>query len=566
MSTIAPQRASARSAAPGPVPRRTLARPSGRSLTAAVLLLGLVIAAIWSVVDLEIGLNQFERGIANAGQFLARTVPLEWPSLGDALWFSAMTLAIVVLGTLMAAVISIPVAYLSAANTTPGGLATRLLGRLIGVISRATPDAFLALAFAMIIAQGALPGILALGLHSVGMISKLTADAIEQIDEGPRLALRAAGATKAQEFWGGIWPQILPAVIATVLHRADINLRATVILGFVGVAGLGLELSKHLNSLNYREGIPYAIIMFALCIVFEIIATSVRSTLLGVQPSGRSLGGLLARRTGPERPVAAVDPLKQPWTPARRRMAGYSRASVVVIIGALLVISTALPNFSLFVQNTGIAINRMLPPAIGEEKWEKVAEGFLVTVQVGLVATLFGVVLSVLFGVLAARNVAPNATVRGIFRFGLVVNRGVPELLLAFFFIILTGLGPTAGIVALAIGGVGLLGKLIADSLEEVDPGPERALRATGATRTQIFFAATLPQAAPAIIGHILYLFDTNVRASTLLGIVGGAGIGYMILQASRINHPEMLALLIIMVFVVLAIEALSSLIRSLVR
>ena len=564
MTAIAPPRASAPATPPG-APRRTLASPSGRVLTAAALLLGLVVAAVWSIVDLEVGLNQLERGLANAGRFLQRTVPFEWPSLGDVLWLSAMTLAIVVLGTLLATVISIPVAYLSAANTSPGGLVTRLLGRLIGIVSRATPDAFLALAFAMIIAQGALPGILALGLHSVGMISKLTADAIEQIDEGPRLALSAAGATKAQEFWGGIWPQILPSVIATVLHRADINLRATVVLGFVGVAGLGYELSLGLKSLNYREGIPYAIIMFALCIVFEIIATSVRSTLLGVRPSGRSLGGLLARRTVPAAAVA-VDPLKQPWTPERRRLAGFSRSSIVVILAALAVISTSLPNFSLFWQNTGIALNRMLPPQIDEAKWGSVAEDFLITIQVGLAATLVGVILSAVFGVFAARNVAPNPTVRGVFRLLLVVNRGIPELLLAFFLIILTGLGATAGVVALAIGGIGLLGKLVADSLEEVDPGPERALRATGASRAQIFFAATLPQAAPAIVGHVLYLLDTNVRASSLLGVIGGAGIGFTILQASRINHQEMLALLIVMVFVVLAIEALSSLIRSLVK
>ncbi|MFB6489570.1 ABC transporter permease subunit, partial [Xanthomonas perforans] len=320
------------------------------------------------------------------------------------------------------------------------------------------------------------------------------------------------------------------------------------------------------NSLNYREGIPYAIIMFALCIVFELIATSVRSTLLGVQPTGRGLGSMIARRRKADRPAAAIDPLKQPWTPARRRMAGFSRSTIVVILLSLAVISTALPNFSLFLQNTGIAINRMLPPTIAEEKWGSVAEDFLITVQVGLAATILGVALSIVFGVLAARNVAPNDAVRRVFRFGLVLNRGVPELLLAFLFIILTGLGPTAGVAALAIGGVGLLGKLIADSLEEVDPGPERALRATGATRVQIFFAATLPQAAPAIVGHVLYLLDTNVRASTLLGVIGGAGIGYTILTASRINHQEMLALLIVMVFVVLAIEALSSLIRSLVK
>nr|WP_246376365.1 phosphonate ABC transporter, permease protein PhnE [Conyzicola lurida] len=469
----------------------------------------------------------------------------------------------------MAAALSVPVAYLAAQNTTPFR-ATRWLGRFLSVTSRAAPDAIMAMIFALVIGQGALAGVLALGLHSVGMISKLTADAIEQIDEGPRLALRAAGATKGQEFWGAVWPQIMPSFVATVLHRTDINLRVSVILGFVGVSGLGYELSHALNTLNYREAMPWAIIIFVLCVGFEVISSVVRKTLLGVQPTGRGLGDRIVRRASGVSPTVPAGPVVhsrvRPWTRDRVTTTSFAWIAVVAVVASVWISATQGSNFTNFWLNAGIAFNRLWPPALAESNWEATAEKLFETVQIAGAATLLALVFSIIIGSFAARNVAPNGAVRTGFRFLLVGIRGLPELLLCIFFIILTGLGPGAAVIALGIGGVGLLGKLMADSLEEVDPGPEHALRATGATRAQIFVSATLPQAAPAFVGHALYLFDTNIRAATILGIVGAGGIGYMLAGAARINQHELLVLLLCVLVIVFVVEAISSWVRQLIK
>jgi len=552
------------------VPRATLARPASNTVTAFVLLVGLLGLAIWSLTGVGLSLEQLQRGLAYAPQFLARTVPFVWPSFGELSWLSALTLSIVICGTVMAALISIPVAYLAARNTTSNAL-TRWIGRFLSVTSRAAPDAIMALIFATILGQGSLAGILALGIHSVGMISKLTADAIEQIDEGPRLALRAAGASKSQEFWGAIWPQIMPAFIAIVLHRTDINLRVSVILGFVGVAGLGYELSHALGTLNYREAMPYAITIFVLCVAFEILSSAVRKTLLGVQPTGRGIGDRVMRLTAKTQKsvstvAATIDARRRPWDRDRRQTTGFAWGAIVAIVASIVIAANqtgATPNFWL---NFNIAINRLWPPALASTKWESTAVAFLETVQIALAATLVALVFSLVIGAFAARNVAPNAATRGGFRFLLVLIRGLPELLLAILFIILIGLEPSAAVLALGIGGIGLLGKLVADSLEEVKPGPERALRATGATRLQIFGSATLPQAAPAFVGHILYLLDTNLRAATILGIIGAGGIGYQLAGAARIDQSEMLFLLICLMLIVYLLEGLSSWIRRLVK
>ena len=167
-------------------------------------------------------------------------------------------------------------------------------------------------------------------------------------------------------------------------------------------------------------------------------------------------------------------------------------------------------------------------------------------------------------GSFAARNVAPNRHIRTGFRGLLLVIRGIPELILAILFVIVTGLGAQAGTLALAIGGVGLLGKLIADSLEEVPNGPERAISAVGGTRTQVYFASTLPMSIPAFVGHLLYLLEQNVRAATLLGIVGGGGIGLYLYDSLRVSkYDQVAAFLILIVILVLVIEAIAVFIRK---
>ncbi|WP_338371874.1 PhnE/PtxC family ABC transporter permease, partial [Enterococcus faecium] len=187
-------------------------------------------------------------------------------------------------------------------------------------------------------------GILAIGIHSIGMISKMFADAIEQIDEGPRLAVRAAGGSKMQEFTSGILPQVLPSWVATVLHRNDINLRGSVVLGYVGVAGLGLEMSYAFKSLNYGKGLGIALVIFILCVAMEIVSSMVRGAMLGEQKHTRSwIDRILHPRLGAhaastqvERPAWAASPetaVRRPWTAQRIRHTIAGVVAVLVVIG-----------------------------------------------------------------------------------------------------------------------------------------------------------------------------------------------------------------------------------------
>ncbi|QHC62682.1 ABC transporter permease subunit [Rathayibacter festucae] len=583
MTAVLPPRTARRPdpavAARAPRPHRSPERIA--AVLALVALAGLAVAAL---IEVDISVPRMLQSLSNAERFLGRVGAISLPEPAELLALTAQTLGLVLTGTLLAAVLSVPLAYLAAANTTPGH-AARAVARFLGVLARAIPDVVLAMVFVLMFSLGSLPGILAIGLHSVGMISKLFADAIEQIDEGPRLAIRAAGGTRLQEFTSGVLPQVLPSWVATVLHRNDINLRGSVILGYVGVAGLGLEMSYAFKSLQYGRGIGIALVIFALCVAMEIVSSSVRAAMLGrgASRSGASgsgpVGALVRRFRGDRasgsagRPAAATprstpeSALRRPWTPARLRNALAGVVTALVIVAGVVVSDITWSDALTFWGRVPAVAAQFWPPSFGSYDAGTMVEAMRETIAIALAAALLTVVASVLIGSLAARNVAPTRGARSGFRLLLVAVRGVPELILAILLIVVSGLGTQAGTIALAVGGVGLLGKLIADSLEEVDSGPERALVATGATRLQVYAGATLPQGARAMLGHTFYLLDTNIRAATLLGIVGGGGIGYYLLNAAQgSNYATVTAIVLMILVTVLVVEGLAMWLRKVLR
>ncbi|WP_243833509.1 ABC transporter permease subunit [Frigoribacterium sp. PhB116] len=558
-------------------PRRRVSPERVAAGLTIVALLGLSVVALRSV---EIDPARMLQSWSNAERFFGRVGAIEFPPLGELLQLTALTLGLVICGTLLAAVLSVPVAVLAASNTTPGPV-WRAAARFVTVLARAVPDVVLAMVFVLLFSLGTLPGILAIGLHSVGMISKLFADAIEQIDEGPRTAVRAAGGTRLQQFTAGVLPQVLPSWVATVLHRNDINLRGSVILGYVGVVGLGMEMSFAFKSLDYGLGLGYALVIFVLCVVMEIVSSSVRAAMLGVAPTGRGLGDRVVRRATRRRtpgasaavvpdaaaPVSVDSMLRRPWDRTRVRNTSWGAIAVAVVVASVLVCDVAWSDLVTVWGGVPAVAVQFWPPSFGSYETSTMVAAMGETIAIALAATLLTLVASVVIGSLAARNVAPSRGMRSGMRLLLVGIRGVPEVILAIVLIVVTGLGTQAGTLALALGGVGLLGKLIADSFEEVSAGPERALAATGATRLQVYAGATLPQGTRALVGHTFYMLDTNIRAATLLGIVGAGGVGYYLLNASQgSNYGAVTAIVLMILVTVLAVEGLAMWMRKVLR
>ncbi|CAN1495069.1 ABC transporter, permease PhnE/PtxC [Microbacteriaceae bacterium] len=528
-------------------------------------LFGFLMLFTWAWILVEMNLVSVFGGLEDIGNLLDYMLPVSFAELDRAIELTLETLWMAVLGTFLAMLLSIPLAFLAASNTTPHPTAYAIARGII-VFCRAVPDLLFALIFVRALSIGPLPGILALAFHSIGMIGKLLADAIEQTDKQPREAVNSVGASRLQSIVTTIIPQITPTIISVGLFRLDINLRSSTVLGLVGAGGVGLLLKETLGQLAYSEALGVVVVIFLFILAMEALAAAVRATVL----KGELEDSQSSQATVIDKASALIKPGQQrvnsrvlpPWTKERIAKTGYAALFLSLLIIGYLSVEVDL--FKLVVSFFDIFVFtfRMFPPDF-VTAWPQIVDGMVETLAIAAVSTVLGSLSSIPLGFLAARNVTVNKIVLYISRVILVIVRGIPELILAIIFVAALGLGPVAGIFALSIGTAGFLAKLIADSIEEIDPAPREAVRATGANRIQELFVAVIPQVMPALISQLLYTFDINIRSSAILGIVGGGGIGFLLFNSMKVLALDTTAAIVISIFVlVYAVELLAGYVR----
>lgn len=197
--------------------------------------------------------------------------------------------------------------------------------------------------------------------------------------------------------------------------------------------------------------------------------------------------------------------------------------------------------------------------------WRYYLEEMVVTIQIALWGTFLAVVLAVPFGILSAQNMAPAWILQPVRRL-MDLFRAIHEIVFAVLFVVAVGLGPFAGVMALFIHTTGILAKLFSEAVEAIDPRPVEAIRTTGASRMQQVIYGVIPQVLPLWISFSLYRLESNVRAATVLGIIGAGGIGQVMFENIRgFYYSESAAILIIVVVTVTLMDLLSQKLRKLV-
>ncbi|MEZ5652369.1 MAG: phosphonate ABC transporter, permease protein PhnE [Burkholderiaceae bacterium] len=210
----------------------------------------------------------------------SRAFPPRWTYLST-LWKPLWdTLNIATLGTLLALVLAVPIAFLAARNTTPSVLFVRPLALLVIVASRSINSLIWALLLVAIIGPGVLAGLLAIALRSIGFCGKLLYEAIEEIDHRQVEAVTATGASRWQVMLVGIVPQIMPTFAGVTVFRWDINIRESTVLGLVGAGGIGLELQSSLNVLAWPQVTLILLVILLAVIVSEWVSARVRGAII----------------------------------------------------------------------------------------------------------------------------------------------------------------------------------------------------------------------------------------------------------------------------------------------
>ncbi len=236
---------------------------------------GIVLIAAWSVRNLDITWIYFLDAHVQVGDLLARMFPPDWGHTGQIVRPLIETIHIATLGTIVTYAISVPIAFLSARNVTPNAV-TWFIGRFILVTSRSINTVVWALIFVAIFGPGAMAGIWAITMRSIGFMGKLIAEAIEEIDEGTVEAIEATGASRMKVLLVGVLPQVMPVIYGTTVYRWDINIRESTVLGFVGAGGIGIELYSSINQFAWQEVTTMLVVIFAVVVASELISAVVR--------------------------------------------------------------------------------------------------------------------------------------------------------------------------------------------------------------------------------------------------------------------------------------------------
>ena len=423
------------------------------------------------------------------------------------------TIAMGLMATIFSTIIALPVSFLAAHNIMsrlPGGTALYYIMRGILNAVRAVDTIIWGIIIITWVGLGSFAGVIALTIHSVAALAKLFSEEIEHIDAGPVEAITATGANLIQTISHAVVPQIVPSFLAYSLLRWDINMRMATVVGFVAGGGIGFMVVETVRQGGYQQ---YGTILWAVAVVIIIvdyISAKWREAILADQRQ---------REEDPKQRRAGI-----------LRWAFYGILGVIAFIYCWNLTEISLrsmlhpgPNF---VRNILDFVRIDLTPDV----LKVVIQQMLVTIFQAMLATTIGALIALPFSFLAAKNLTGRNRLsvwlyylaRGV----LNILRSIEALLYVVIFVFWVGIGPFAGMLALAVTSFALIGKLFSEAIENIDDGPIEAVTATGATPLQVIAYAVLPQIVPPFISYLIYQWDINVRMATIIGFAGGGGIG----------------------------------------
>lgn len=197
------------------------------------------------------------------------------------------------------------------------------------------------------------------------------------------------------------------------------------------------------------------------------------------------------------------------------------------------------------------------------ERIGPILNSLVLTFEMALLGTIIGVILSLPLAVMAAQNTAPHRSIYIVTRGFITICRTIPDLVWALIFVIAVGLGPQAGVLAIAIDVMGFCGRFFADAIEEMDPGAAEGLEATGAPKRGVILGAIFPSIMPSIVATSMFALEQATRSSVVLGLVGAGGIGVELnVSMTLMRYDEALMIILAIFVVVVIVERLSAAIR----
>lgn len=382
----------------------------------------------------------------------------------------------------------------------------RLVYIALGSI-RSIPDLTLAILCVVVVGIGPPAGMLALAIFYSAAIGKIFSDLFRSADRPAVDALRTTGASRLSVAWFGLLPLRSKDILSYGTFEFESAVRASVIVGAVGGGGIGTELVGSINALDFRRTTTLILLLIALIALIDRVARVIK-----------------------RRPAVLF--LVFPLTAAafwqgRPEMFAFSHS---------------LSTFS-----------NMLPPQLPPEAVERLPRVFLETLEIALGGTFLAVLAAVPLGLCAARTLVPEVVSLPARRV-LEGFRAIPEVVWGLLLVSLIGTGPQAGVIALGLHATGALGRLYAESFENIPTAPVHAISATGARPLSVAAFAYVPLALAPLAVHTLFRLEWNVRAATIVGVIGAGGIGQALFNAQQLFFYRQMTAYILLTWMLVAL------------
>lgn len=556
---------------PPPAPERGTGA-TGRSRRRRGWALLIFAAIVVSAVAAGIGRGQVikSEGAGSLFDFFAAAVSPRLDAEFLALTGTAMltTLAYAVLGTALSLVIGLIGGILTSQAWWESGVRTRRTRRLAGwgfaravlVVPRGIHEVVWGLFFLVVFGIDPIVAVLAIGIPFGAVTAKVFSELLDETGRKPYTALLAAGSSKWSAMLYGLLPPALPDLISYGFYRFECAIRSAAILGLVGAGGLGFQLALSFQTLRYPEIWTLLFALILLSVAADYWSSLVRSARARGRQRSSDGGGV--RR----------DPL----------LTGS------LVFGAVLIgLSSWWVGLDIAVLWSGEAwrfgiqlLSDAWPPSVGDTGVGGLLMLAGVTLAMSIVAITIAFALGALFAVPASTPAQGRDHVeRGVVariarktamlasRFVLVVLRAIPPPVWALLLLFVMYPGILPGAIALAVYTTGVLGRLMAESVDNLDARPLRAIRSTGASASKVFCYGVIPAAAPRFVAYGLYRWEVTIRETVVVGVVGAGGLGLLLdHQIGAFNYAGALTTLATLILLTLVVDITSAAIRRSVR
>ncbi|HLW54442.1 MAG TPA: phosphonate ABC transporter, permease protein PhnE [Candidatus Angelobacter sp.] len=392
---------------------------------------------------------------------------------------------------------------------------SRLVYGLLASV-RAIPDLTMAILFVIIFGIGAPAGMLALATFYAAAMGKIFADLFVSANPEPVEAMYSTGAGRLMVALYALLPLRARDLLTYGSYEFESKMRACVIVGAVGAGGLGTELVGTIYQLDFRRTTTIIILLVLLIAIID------------------RLGWVLRRYPGLLLPLAVLGMISA-WI-NRPQMFAF--------------------------QHTLKTVRDMFPPSLPATAVHQLPLLIGQTIFIAVAGTLLAVVMAIPLGLAAARNLSPPLLYISVRRL-LELLRAIPDLVWGLLLVTTAMVGPMAGALAIGLHSAGVFGKLYSESLENVQPEPVAALASTGGPRLAIAGFGLLPLAFPPMLVHTLFRFEWNLRAATIVGMIGAGGIGQALFNSQQLMfYNQTLAYVIITWVMVMMVDLANAQLR----